>query len=375
MPLRVATVPVPDDPARPHPWLAATVEVERAHHEQLVGHDDLVDPVESIATSYTWQDTSRRVRLVALAGGSDRGAADPDGEVVGAAHVWMPLRDNRTLGYFFPNHLPGQDESAVYDALWQEAARVFDEQERRVIHCWATHPPQGAGARRLAARSGAGAVEEDERARWLARTGFVLEQVERYSVLSLDAAALAAARRIADEGPGASNPSAEAGPSASPRHRLRSWIGVTPLDLREGMAALRSRMSVDAPGADLDYEEEAWDVDQIVRRDERMDAAGRDVVTTVALHEGRPVAYTEISVPRGRPVAGFQDDTLVHGDHRGHRLGARVKAANLLALHAHQPATQRLHTWNAEENTHMLAINAELGFRTAGVQGGWQLRR
>ena len=354
MPLRAETVPVPDDPAHPHPWLGAVVEVERAHHQQLFGHDDLVDPVESVATAYTWQDTSRRVRLVALDGDA----------VVGAAHTWMPLRDNRTLGYFLANYRPGSEESAVYDVLWAAAEPLLAAAERTSIHCWASHPPVVAGERQVEPRSGAGALAEDERARWLAAHGFVLEQVERYSMLTVDGQAQERARQVLGRRPGDGTDDL-----------LRTWVGATPAELRPGMAALRSRMSVDTPAADLDHEEEVWDVEQVVQRDHRMDAAGRDVVTTVALHDGEPVAYTEISVPRGRPVAAFQDDTLVHGEHRGRRLGAAVKAANLLALHTHAPTVERIHTWNAEENAHMLAINDELGFRAAGVQGGWQLRR
>lgn len=41
---------------------------------------------------------------------------------------------------------------------------------------------------------------------------------------------------------------------------------------------------------------------------------------------------------------------------------------------AGRDGTARVHTWNAAENVHMLAINAALGFREVGAQGGWQLR-
>lgn len=56
--------------------------------------------------------------------------------------------------------------------------------------------------------------------------------------------------------------------------------------------------------------------------------------------------------------------------HRGHRLGAAIKARNLLALQAGADAAdlagRRLVTWNAEVNDHMIAINDRLGFvRTA----------
>ncbi|MDO5663493.1 MAG: N-acetyltransferase, partial [Brachybacterium sp.] len=103
---------------------------------------------------------------------------------------------------------------------------------------------------------------------------------------------------------------------------------------------------------------------------------GRDYALAIAVDaSGEPVAYSELSHPRDRPEVAIQDDTLVHGDHRGHGLGLLVKAAALVALTDAVPTVRRIHTWNAAENTHMLAINRRLGFRAVGVTGAWQLRR
>ena len=99
-------------------------------------------------------------------------------------------------------------------------------------------------------------------------------------------------------------------------------------------------------------------------------------LTTVALDAaGSPVAYTELRHNPGVPASATQEDTLVHAGHRGHGLGLWVKAVNLVALREAAPTVRRVHTWNAAENTHMLSINTTVGFREAGVQGGWQLRR
>lgn len=35
---------------------------------------------------------------------------------------------------------------------------------------------------------------------------------------------------------------------------------------------------------------------------------------------------------------------------------------------------QRVHTWNAGENSHMLAINTALGFRPVSLEGVWEKR-
>ena len=72
-----------------------------------------------------------------------------------------------------------------------------------------------------------------------------------------------------------------------------------------------------------------------------------------------------------KPWLAEQDDTLVAAGHRGHRLGMLVKIANLRRL-AELPRVERVTTFNAAENEHMLAINVALGFRPAGWDGEWQ---
>ena len=61
--------------------------------------------------------------------------------------------------------------------------------------------------------------------------------------------------------------------------------------------------------------------------------------------------------------------------HRGNRLGMLVKILNLRRLAAEHPSVERILTFNAAENSHMLAINVALGFRPAGYDGEWQRRR
>jgi hypothetical protein len=59
--------------------------------------------------------------------------------------------------------------------------------------------------------------------------------------------------------------------------------------------------------------------------------------------------------------------TLVHRDHRGHRLGAAVKAVNLEALQRDRPDIAEVHTQNAETNQWMVSINERLGFEPVAV--------
>lgn len=102
---------------------------------------------------------------------------------------------------------------------------------------------------------------------------------------------------------------------------------------------------------------------------------GRTSYHAVALDSaGGAVAYSTMMVSRHAPGQCFQWGTLVRRDHRGHRLGMAVKLANLRQLAAADASVHSLVTYNAEVNTHMLAINEALGFRPVERLGEFQKR-
>lgn len=135
-------------------------------------------------------------------------------------------------------------------------------------------------------------------------------------------------------------------------------------------------MSTDAPSGGLDQEPETWDAARV--RDYVANSTERylHVLMTVAqeVATGALVAFTVVQVPFGELAFGFQQDTLVLAEHRGHRLGTLVKVENLRALARQRPGVERLLTWNAQENAQMLAINVGLGFEADGVAAVWQKR-
>jgi hypothetical protein len=55
--------------------------------------------------------------------------------------------------------------------------------------------------------------------------------------------------------------------------------------------------------------------------------------------------------------------TLVHREHRGHRLGLAVKAANLRVVQRAHPERTLVSTTNNPGNAPMVAINDMMGFR------------
>jgi len=139
-------------------------------------------------------------------------------------------------------------------------------------------------------------------------------------------------------------------------------------------AELQRRMSTDVPLGDLQLEEEDWDADRVRGEYAVLSAMGRRVVETVARHvpSGRLVGYTQVQVSPETPTLGYQQDTLVVREHRGHALGLRLKAANTAAVMEHLPALTAIRTWNADDNTHMLAVNQRLGYVVDAHLREWQ---
>lgn len=249
---------------------------------------------------------------------------------------------------------------ALLGRLEREAVRLG----ARTLQTWVEHRLPTGGGHRLIPESGHGAIAPDAAAHLLRSSGYLLEQVDRVSELDVAAAAASLAAHRA-----------EALASAGEAYEVRSWQGSTPSALRDAMAALHARMATDVPMAGLEAEPERWDAARLQRLESEWDAAHQRALQAVALHRGSgdAVAFTVLLLPApGRPAS--QEDTLVHADHRGHRLGMLVKAENLLQLRRLHPDRTRVLTWNAEENRPMLRVNEALGFIAVGAEGAWQRR-
>jgi GNAT superfamily N-acetyltransferase len=162
---------------------------------------------------------------------------------------------------------------------------------------------------------------------------------------------------------------------ASVGYELVSWTNPCPDDLVDDFAALYARMSTDAPLGDLDIEPEHWDSDRVREREATIQDQGRRQMVTAARvgPDGPLVAFTDIAATRHDPVNAFQWSTLVVKEHRGHRLGALVKLANLERLVTEAPQARRLHTWNADVNSYMISINEAMGFVVAQRESVWRL--
>lgn len=152
------------------------------------------------------------------------------------------------------------------------------------------------------------------------------------------------------------------------------WTKAVPAEHAADVAALDSRLLLDAPLGELALEPERVDVAR-VRATERMAAdRGRRMYHSAIRHDGsgRLVAWTAIGFDGDETAHAWQQITIVDPEHRGHRLGLITKIDNLWHAQAAEPAFRYLHTWNAAENTHMIAINQTLGFRAVDGWTDWQ---
>lgn len=355
------------------PLVTAYCEVDRAQIVHHFGNDDLVEPAESIQISRVDTRDSLTKTWVAFPAGTAVATEPGDAPTTGAlamAEVVYPVSDNTHLAYLWVVVHPDHRRQGIGVQLYDLAARELATSGRTTLQTWSDHHPY-EGADGLMAKSGVGTLgPDDPYARWIAARGFTLEQTESHSILTIPAESDDAASWWAR----VDSIREQAASRAGSGYRAVQWSGATPVEWRGNYAELRARMSVDIPSAGMDSKEEKWDADRVARRDERFAKKGMESAFSAILHvpSGRLVAYTEVVWPKHRPSGVWQEDTFVHGEHRGRRLGALVKTLNLELLRQKNPEAQRIHTWNAGENNYMLAINHELGFEPHAVGAGWQ---
>jgi GNAT superfamily N-acetyltransferase len=158
-------------------------------------------------------------------------------------------------------------------------------------------------------------------------------------------------------------------------YSLIQWEGPAPADVIDDLVVLHSRMTIDAPLEDLDWEPENWTPERYREREQRVVANGQVCLCTVARHDpsGQVVALTDIGLTSAQPELAYQWATIVLPSHRGHRLGMLVKLANLEYLRTSRPHVRTLNTWNAAINDHMVGINEAIGFRAVERWREWQL--
>jgi GNAT superfamily N-acetyltransferase len=274
-------------------------------------------------------------------------AALVDDRVVGSIGIRIHLQDNKhRLEHSLHVH-PDARRRGIGSALLRECERVAQAEGRSVI---------GAEAQETLASSGGA-------------TAFALGQ--GYAAANFEL------RSDLDLGPGLSDRLTEVEREVDDHiegYAVESVTGALPASWLADQAELERQLSTDIPMGEVDIEEQMWDAARVERQVRGDLATGRTRFESVARHiaSGRLVAFTVIQGPRDGAGAAYQWATQVSEEHRGHRLGLAIKAANLRRLIAEQPGVRRVCTWNAEDNEPMLRVNRALGFAPQGRLTEWQ---
>ena len=317
------------------------------HHVYLLAQQDAMG-----AAAASWQLEEMRA-VMQDAGSSARSygwVGIVGGETVAAGWMRTPLLDNLELAEMDVHVHPAHQGRGIGTTV---LARVEDEARRRGrrvltgLVSW----PSDAGS------GGDGATGPGfARARGY---DLALSEVQRELALPADEDLLA---RLADEAA-----------LAHPTYTLRSWVGPVPDELLQGWAELTSSLATEAPTGELELEPEAVSTDAVREHEATTARQGRTKYNTVAVSDsGELVAYSDLATTVHEPGRAYQWGTLVLREHRGHRLGVAVKVANLRLLQRERPDITRLTTYNAEVNSHMVAVNEVIGFRPVGRLGDFQ---
>lgn len=261
-----------------------------------------------------------------------------DGRLAGYAALFLPLEDNLDKGMFDLLVDPSCQRRGIGSALLsdvldrcRQAGRTDVVTDMKVpIECREDH-----GYRRFAERHGF----------TYANVEVVRRQQLPVPAEQVDAWSAAAAKR-------------------HPGYTIETYTDAdVPADLVPSLCVLLGQLAADAPTGAVDWEEEAITPERFADQRAMQAEQGLTVYETVALTPDRQVvAQTTLNVPPAPGRDAFQWGTFVHREHRGHRLGLAVKAANLRAVQRAHPDLRRIETQNAETNDWMVAINELMGF-------------
>lgn len=263
-------------------------------------------------------------------------AYDAD-RLVGAAEFILPLLDNTDKAYLGVQVAPANRRRGIGSKLLSHVVELAEANGRTVL-------------------LGDSNVPLDQRethpyVRFAQKNGFSTASVEVERELKLP---------VSDE------QLAAWGQEAAPYHagyQIQTFVDDLPEHLVESFCYLSNQIALDAPTGDIDFEPEGMTPEAFRARQAKVKEQGRTMFETLAIDaSGQAVAQSTLAVPADDPRTVSQWGTLVHRDHRGHRLGLAVKAANLDAVQRAFPHRQKVCTSNSEDNDHMVAINVKMGF-------------
>ena len=275
--------------------------------------------------------------------------------IVGLASTMLPLRENLETVHVHAEVHPAFRGRGIGTALVQEALiPAIRESGRPLVSTWGEIPAEGdADDPALPANALARRLGLERRTLGVAR---VLDLP--VDPASLDGLEAEAAARLGD-------------------YRVLTWEDAVPEKHLAAYGALLRQLDLDDPDEDLEYEAPEYTPERIRTSERRRAEQGILQYQSVAIApDGTVAGNSVIHLKLGEEATlGWQENTLVMPDHRGHRLGLALKVATHRELAARAPHVRRLITFNSHVNPWMIAINEQLGYEVALREVGYQGRQ
>lgn len=272
-------------------------------------------------------------------------------EIIGTGWIGIPLAENTDQAMVEPIVHPDHRGHGAGTALLTSMAQIAQDAGRTVLSTWGVVPLDGEvddpdlPANRLAARFG------------MTRKNLA---VARVLDLPMDPTLL---DRLWAR--------------AEPRldgYRILSWIDRTPAEHLAAYGVLLRQLELDDPDEDVVHEAPEYTPERIRIAEDRKERKGlRSLVAVALAPDGSFAGNSVVEFHSGAGTTlGFQENTLVMPDHRGHRLGYALKVTTHRMLAEHAPQLRRLATWNSHVNPWMIQINEDLGYRVIGREITYQ---
>lgn len=354
--------------------LGEIAELVRRSRESVWGTGDLVNDAEDLFRDL--HDPWERVVLL---------TARTDGQLAGRAEVRLPLIVETRSAQIFLAVDPDHETGGVGSELLAAAESVAQSEARRVMVIHSEHPgPQDIqGDGRIGSATGALPIIDPDawisaadgsgrlpvanrQTRFAVRFGYELQTVSDVSRIRvpLDPHEHERLSSEVESHLGAED------------YRIHTWMGAAPQNWLDSLAKLHERIPSDSFVPPRLWAEEPWDADRVRRtealREENGDISLMSVVEHVPSRE--LVGMTEVVLPGPDASICFQDETVVLRDHRGRRLGLRLKLANLAALERQTPNVHSIYVWTHSGNIRMNWVNRRLGAQTLGRSAVWSRR-
>jgi RimJ/RimL family protein N-acetyltransferase len=271
-------------------------------------------------------------------------SCDDGGEPTGYSLLELPDRDNTNRAYLVLSVRPERRRTGIGTALLRHCTAQARLAGRELLDGMTVADPTSAGSAFAASIS--------------ATAG----QLEIRRELRVEAGLPGRLREL----------KAEASPHTS-GYSLVKLTGPGPESMSDQLARVVGAIN-DAPREHPGQEAAVWDADRIRAADRTLALSGERRYTVLARHDasGELAAITAVHVSPEQPAFGFQGLTAVTREHRGHRLGLAVKVALMEWMAEAEPQVERVTTFNAADNKHMIAINEALGFQVTGEFRSWE---